>query len=84
MPHLVHSVVLAHGTTGPIARPSQHDATDTLAMPGLSPLEEEFFRAGDQMSESHDFSDLDAGYQRPSLWRTLIGWLRGERTQYAE
>jgi hypothetical protein len=77
------NVHLAHGTTGKIARASQPLAT-ALSLLGFSPIEEDFFRAGDALSEPHDFSDLDDGYRRPSLWRTLVGWLRGERTAAAE
>lgn len=80
MPKSARSVQLAHGTTGTIARTSQPLAT-ALSLIGLSTLEEDFFAAGDAMAsaEPHDFSDLDEGYRRPSLWRSFFGWLRGER-----
>ncbi len=43
-----------------------------VAVVAFSPLEEEFFRAGDEMSETACYGDLDDSYQRPSLWRSLI------------
>jgi hypothetical protein len=81
MAKLARSVHFSQGTTGTIARTSQPLAT-VLTLLGVSGLEEDFFRTGEAMSsaEPHDFSDLDVGYQRPSLWRTLVGWLRGART----
>lgn len=72
-------------TTGQIL----HRLTGAIAMLSLSPTEEEFFRAGekphaphDPKHPHHDFSDLDAGFQRPTLWRAVVGWLRGERTRH--
>jgi len=79
----VRTVAFAHGTTGRLVRPSQEDLATAVSRFAFSPIEEDFFRAGDQMSEPHDFSDLDEGYERPTLWRTLIGWLRGERPEPA-
>lgn len=68
-------------TTGRILR----QITGAIAVLALSPAEEAFFREGEQMSEPvGDFSDLDAGHRKPSLWQTMTGWLRGERTQYAD
>jgi hypothetical protein len=49
-----------------------------------SPVEEDFFRTGDALCEPHDFSDLDEGHQRMTLWRSIVGWLRGERTAYTD
>jgi len=83
MGHSVRIAVIAQGTTGPIARPSTLDLAAAVTRFAFSPIEEDFFRAGDQMSEPYDFSDLDEGYQRPTLWRTLVGWLRGERAEPA-
>ena len=53
-------------------------------MIGCSPLEADFFRTGERLAERHDFSDLDAGYQRPSLWRAVVGWVRGIGTRQPE
>ena len=80
MAKLARSLHLAQGTTGSIARTSQPLAT-VLTLLGVSRLEEDFFRTGEALAsaEPHDFSDLDEGYRRPSLWRSLVGWLRGER-----
>ena len=50
----------------------------------VSPIEEDFFRAGDALGEAHDFSDLDDGYRPTTLWRSIVGWLRGERTAYTD
>lgn len=39
-------------------------------------VEEEFFRAGNALTESEgmeSFSDLDLDFQRPSLWHRLFG-----------
>jgi hypothetical protein len=69
-----------HGTTGQLVRSSREEVSAGLTRLATSPIEEDFFRAGDQMSESHDFSDLDEGYERPTMWRALIDWLRGETT----
>jgi hypothetical protein len=66
-------------TTGRIMRPC------SSAIFAFSPDEEEFFRVGDAMAEaSGDFRDLDADDPKPSLWRAMVDWLRGARTQYAE
>ena len=75
------SVHFAQGTTGSIARNYSQPLATVLTLLGASRLEEDFFRTGEALAsaEPHDFSDLDEGYQRPSLWRTLVGWLRGER-----
>jgi hypothetical protein len=83
MGHSVRIAIIAQGTTGPIARPSTQDLAAAVSRFAFSPIEEDFFRAGDEMSDVHDFSDLDEGYQRPTLWRTLLGWLRGERAEPA-
>lgn len=55
-----------------------------IAVIGCSPLEADFFRTGERLSEPHDFSDLDAGYQRPTIWQAVVSWLRGERTRHPE
>lgn len=67
-------------TTGRIMR----QVSGAIAVFAFSPDEEEFFRVGDAMAERGDFRDLDDGHRKPSLWRAMVGWLRGERTQYAE
>ena len=71
-------------TTGRIIR----QISGAIAVIAFSPFEEEFFREGDQLasgsSESHDLSDLDVGFQRPTLWRAVVGWLKGDRTQHPE
>lgn len=70
-----------HRTTSRILR----QLSGAIAVLALSPAEEAFFREGEQLSEATgDFRDLDLGYRKPSLWQTMKGWLRGERTQYAE
>ena len=51
------------------------DAAAAVAVVAFSPLEEEFFRAGDTMSETADFGELADSYERRSLWRSLIGLL---------
>ena len=67
-------------------RPSQIELSAALRMLAVSPVEEDFFRAGDALAacEPHDFSDLDEGHERTTLWRTFVGWLRGERTAYTD
>ncbi len=52
----------------------------------LSPLEEDFFRAGDALAlaEVEDFRDLDDDRPQVTMWRALIGWLRGERPGRSE
>jgi hypothetical protein len=71
-------------TTGRIIR----QMSSAIAVIAFSPFEEEFFREGDKLSqatgEKHDFSDLDHGFHRPTLWRSVIRWLRGERTPHSE
>jgi len=68
------------------------------AMPGLvhgersasalafSQVEEDFFRAGEALalSEVEDWSDLDGDRPPVTMWRALIGWLRGERSARTE
>jgi hypothetical protein len=75
--------VLAHGTTRKLSRP-QLELSAALSMLAVSPVEEDFFRAGDALSEPHDFSDLDDGHRPATIWRSLVGWLRGERTTYTD
>jgi hypothetical protein len=70
-------------TTGRIIR----QISGAIAVIAFSPFEEEFFREGDQLAtppEAVDLSDLDAGFQRPTLWRAVVGWLKGERTEHPE
>ena len=74
----------AHRTTGRIPSISHRELATGGTAIELSQIEEEFFRAGDLMSEPFDFSDLDEGYQPTTLWRSLVGWLRGERTGHPE
>jgi hypothetical protein len=78
--------VTAQGTTRSLPRPSQIELTAALRMLAASPVEEDFFRAGDELDagEPHDFSDLDEGHQPNTLWRTFVGWLRGGRTAYTD
>lgn len=54
------------------ARHSHGALSAAVAVVAFSPFEEEFFRAGDEMSETASFGDLDDQYERPSLWRSLI------------
>jgi len=72
--------VLAQGTTRSLPRPSQIELSAALGMLAVSPVEEDFFRAGDALSEANDFSDLDDDYRPNTLWRSIVGWLRGQRT----
>ncbi|TMQ02952.1 MAG: hypothetical protein E6J90_26105 [Deltaproteobacteria bacterium] len=68
----------AHRTTGRIARLSRRELSQAIAVLVLSPAEEDFFRAGEQLADSHgghDFSDLDEGHRPRALWRTFVGWL---------
>lgn len=74
----------AHGPTRTVTRPACPELSSALAMLAASPIEEDFFRAGDALSEVPDFSDLDEGHQPMTLWRSLVGWLRGERTAYSD
>jgi len=76
--------VPAHGTTRGTPGPSQIEPSAALGLLAVSSVEEDFFRAGDALSEPHDFSDLDEGHQPMTLWRSLVGWLRGERTAYTD
>lgn len=46
----------------------------------LTPLEEDFFRAGDELSLLHDLGALDHGYRSTTtLWQSIIGWFRCAR-----
>jgi hypothetical protein len=76
------AVPAALGTTGSLPR-SSYEGTAALLLLTVSPVEAEFFAAGDQLSEVHDFSDLEDGAPR-TFWRSVVGWLRGERTQHPE
>jgi hypothetical protein len=52
---------------------------------GFSPVEEDFFRAGEQLSpEPHDFADLDEGSSQVTFWQSVVGWFRNKRTQHPE
>jgi hypothetical protein len=77
-------VAPAHGTTRRLPRPSQIELSAALGLLAASPVEEDFFRAGDALSEPHDFSDLDEGHQPMTLWRSFVGWLRRERAAYTD
>ena len=72
--------VPAQGTTRTLTRPSQIELSTALGLLAVSPVEEDFFRAGDALSEAAEFSDLDDDYQPNTLWRSIVGWLRGQRT----
>jgi hypothetical protein len=68
-------------TTGQFIR----QITGAIAVIAFSPFEEEFFREGEQLAKGTDvvdLSDLDHGVQRPTLWRAVVGWLRGDRTRH--
>lgn len=78
-----HRANPVHRTTGRI-RPSQREISATVGALAFSPIEEDFFRAGDALSEVHDFSDLDEGYRPTTLWRSLVGWLRGDRDRHPD
>lgn len=78
------SGAVAHGTRAPLRRPSQSELSTALSTLACSPVEEDFFRAGERLSEVDDFSDLDDGLRPATLWRAIVGWLRGERTQHPE
>ncbi len=71
-------------TTGRVLR----QISCAIGIISLSPIEEEFFREGEKIgqkpAEKHDFSDLDHGFERPSLWRAMLGWLRGARTPHPD
>ena len=77
--------VTAQGTTRSLPRPSQSELS-AIGMLAVSPVEEDFFRAGDELDavEPHDFSDLDEGHAPNTLWRTFVGWLRGGRAAYTD
>ena len=52
------------------------DLQYAAAAHAFTDVEEEFFRAGNQLSEVESvesFSDLDLDFQRPSLWQRLFG-----------
>ena len=72
--------VPAQGRTRSLPRPSQIELATAIGLLAVSPVEEDFFRAGDALSESTDFSDLDDDYRPDTLWRSIVGWLRGQRT----
>jgi hypothetical protein len=74
--------VPALGTTGRLPGPSKAAAAFVLLT--VSPIEQAFFAAGDELAEVHDFSDLDEGNRPSTLWRSVVGWLRGERRQHSE
>ena len=57
------------------ARHSHGALSAAVAVVSFSPFEEEFFRAGDQMSETASFGELDDSYEKPGLWRSLIALL---------
>ena len=76
--------VPAQDTTRSRPRSSQPEPSKALGLLAVSPIEEDFFRTGDALGEVHDFSDLDDGYQPMTLWRSIVGWLRGERTAYTD
>jgi len=80
MPRSRDSANFAQGTTARIHRA----VTGALAVLKLSPSEEAFFREGEQLAEVPDFSDLDSGRPRPTRWRALVGWFRGERQRRDE
>ena len=76
----------AQGTTRSVPGTTQTELSTARGMLATSPIEEDFFRTGDALdaSEPHDFSDLDEGYEPNTMWRTFVGWLRGERTAYTD
>lgn len=76
--------VPALGTTRNLPRPSQIELSAALGMLAASPVEEDFFRAGEALCEPHDFSDLDDDHPPVTLWRSIVGWIRGERTAYSD
>jgi hypothetical protein len=84
MPRSTRRAVAAQHTTRRLPRTSQSELSSALGLLAVSPIEEDFFRAGDALGEVHDFSDLDEGYQPMTLWRAIVGWLRGERTAYTD
>jgi len=65
-------------------RASLREITGAIAVIALTAIEEDFFRVGDAMAESHDFSDLDEGYRPTTLWGAIVGWLRGERDRHPD
>jgi hypothetical protein len=72
--------VPAQGTTRSLPRPSQIELSTAIGLLAASPVEEDFFRAGDALSEAADFSDLDDDDRTNTLWRSIVGWLRGQCT----
>jgi hypothetical protein len=57
------------------------DATRNSAH-AFTELEEEFFRAGStpaELAKAESFSDLDEGYEQPSLWQRLFGRASADR-----
>ena len=65
-------------------RSSLREITGAMAVIALTAIEEDFFRAGDALSEPHDFSDLDDGYRPRTLWGAIVGWLRGEPDRHPD
>src|SRR5688500_7213575 len=61
----------------PLAHPSDmSDLQFATSAHAFTDVEEEFFRAGNALSEVEtveSFSDLDIDFQRPSLWQRLFG-----------
>jgi hypothetical protein len=78
-----HRAAPALRTTRSAAR-APYEGTAALLTLTVSPIEQAFFAAGDQLAEVHDFSDLDEGHPPRTFWRSVVGWLRGERTQHPE
>jgi hypothetical protein len=78
------SATPVHRTTGRTSRTAVRDVSGVIAVIAASPIEEDFFRAGEALSEIHDFSDLDEGYRPNTIWRALVGWLRGARVRDVE
>jgi len=72
--------VPAQGTTRRLSRTSQIELSTAIGLLAASPVEEDFFRAGDALCEAADFSDLDDDDRTNTLWRSIVGWLRGQRT----
>ena len=69
--------VTAHGTTRNLPRTSPVELSTALGLLAVSPIEEAFFRAGDALSEGGDLGDLEDGPPPPTIWRSIVGWLRG-------
>lgn len=72
-------------TSGGLPPPVHGERSSGSAL-AFSQMEEDFFRAGDALAltEVEDFSDLNDDRQPVSLWRALLGWLRGERAAHGE